>query len=92
MNSPFYALISLILTLGATSCQNTTSELTPGAGYSNRDSYNRGFSDGSSDRTRGRAHKPHIQDDPNLPSAYRIDYMWGYNEGYKNPKASNYSK
>lgn len=87
MSSPFYALISLILAVGTISCQNanTNTELTPGAGYSKRDAYNRGHSDGSSDRRGARASNPHIQSDADLPSAYRLQYMWGYNEGYKNP-------
>lgn len=82
MKSPFYALAVLALALGASSCANNT-ELTPGAGYSARDSYYRGFNDGRLDRARGLTHNPHINDPDTLPSAYRKEYLWGYCEGYE---------
>ena len=56
----------------------------PGAGYTANDAYQRGWSDGSSDRAAGRAHNPHINEDSsNLPSAFRNQYIWGYTEGYR---------
>lgn len=74
------------LALSAASC--TTYEHTPGAGYSARDSFYRGYSDGRSDRVRGLAHNPHINEDAaTLPSAYRTEYMWGYVEGFRYPNA-----
>lgn len=85
MKSPFYALALVVLAGTLPSCIGPTEPNVPGAGYSERDAYDRGFSDGSSDRLAGRAYNPHINDSETLPSAYRKNYLWGYAEGYKNP-------
>lgn len=87
MKSPFYALTLLVLAGSLGSCIGPTFPNVPGAGYSESDAYDRGFSDGSSDRLGGRAHNPHINNPETLPSAYRKQYLWGYAEGYQNPYA-----
>jgi hypothetical protein len=85
MKAPLLAIVTVGLALGATvSCHPGYSH--HAAGYDQRDAYNRGHADGSSDRLSGRDHNPHINEDSEtLPSAYRNDYIWGYVEGYKNP-------
>lgn len=85
MKSPFYALALIVLAGFLPSCIGPTETNVPGAGYTEQDAYDRGYSDGSSDRLAGRAHNPHINDPETLPSAYRKQYLWGYAEGYKNP-------
>lgn len=77
-----FAAVSLV---GFSSCQPNDVGLIPGAGYSPRDSYMRGFGDGSSDQRAGKTHNPHISRSDTLPSAHRNEYVWGYNEGYKSP-------
>lgn len=91
MKSPQYAIMACLLALFAASC--TTAELIPGAGYSARDAFYRGYDDGRSDRVRGLAHNPHINEDSmTLPSAHRLEYTWGYTEGFRYPYArSRYS-
>lgn len=54
-----------------------------GHGYQPLDAYNRGYRDGSLDRSRGRTHNPHINDPSTLHSAHRKDYVLGYCEGYR---------
>ncbi|MEM1083016.1 MAG: hypothetical protein AAGI48_02755 [Verrucomicrobiota bacterium] len=90
MKSPILALFTLGLAFGALSCTTITGE--PAAGYSKSDAYNRGFADGSNDRSTGKAHNPHINEDSeHLPSAHRNDYIWGYNAGYKSPGSQTVS-
>ena len=88
MKSPQFALAALAAAfLGSCACSDVwTSDvgLTPASGYHPRDAYERGFSDGSLDRRRGLAHNPHINEDAStLPSAHRLEYTWGYIEGYR---------
>ncbi|MFM2243179.1 MAG: hypothetical protein RLZ97_2034 [Verrucomicrobiota bacterium] len=84
MKSPFYACGAVILALVCSSCLSGTQYGVPGAGYTANDSYQRGYQDGSSDRARGRAHNPHINESSSdLPSAFRKEYIWGYTEGYR---------
>ena len=93
MKSPQYIALSAILACFVTSCAcnsdywtYTSADLTPASGYHPKDAYERGFSDGSLDRRRGLAHNPHINEDAStLPSAHRLEYTWGYIEGYRNP-------
>ncbi len=74
------------LALGSMACHSPQPVgLIPGAGYSPRDSYERGFGDGSIDRISMKTHNPHINQSDTLPSAHRLEYVWGYNEGYKSP-------
>lgn len=92
MKSPVITLITLGMAFGAISCSETVTDH-PAAGYGHSQAYKRGYDDGSSDRLAGRAHNPHINEDSEtLPSAYRNDYVWGYNHGYKNPGGVSGSK
>ncbi len=86
MNSPLRILSALTLAIAAPSCSHMfrTDYGVPGAGYDDRAAYNQGFSDGSGDRSAGRAHNPHINEDSaTLPAAYRKEYVWGYIDGYR---------
>ena len=82
-----FALALIAVSGSLSSCITLTDPDTPMAGYNEKQVYNRGFSDGSTDRLSGRAHNPHINEPVTLSSAYRKQYLWGYVEGYKNPYA-----
>ena len=83
MKSPLLTLITLGMAFGAISCSDVITDH-PAAGYTETDAYKRGYDDGSNDRSAGRAHNPHINEDSeDLPSAHRNNYIWGYNAGYK---------
>ncbi len=82
MRSPIITLITLGMAFGAISCSDVITDH-PAAGYTETDAYKRGYDDGSSDRSAGKAHNPHINEDSEaLPSAHRNNYIWGYNAGY----------
>ena len=88
MKSPQYAILALILAAFSASCGTHSVGLIPGAGYSPNDAYHRGYDDGSLDRRRGLTHNPHINEDSStLPTAHRLEYTWGYLEGYRMPNA-----
>lgn len=83
MRSPLLTLITLGMAFGAISCSDVITDH-PAAGYTETDAYKRGYDDGSNDRSAGKAHNPHINEDSEtLPSAHRNNYIWGYNAGYK---------
>jgi len=88
MKSPQYAILALVLAAFTASCGTSSVGYIPGAGYSPRDAYYRGWDDGSRDRTTTKNYNPHINEDSStLPSAHRLEYNWGYIEGYKTPYA-----
>jgi len=84
MNLSTLVPLGMILAFAAPSC-SYRAEGYQAAGYSPRDAYYRGHTDGSGDRYRGLAYDPHINESRTLPSAHRNDYMWGYIEGYRHP-------
>ena len=77
--------LGALLALAAPSCTYHAAAGYQAAGYSPRDAYYRGHTDGSGDRYSGRGYKPHISDDRSLPSAHRNDYIWGYVDGFRSP-------
>ncbi|WP_367870357.1 hypothetical protein [Luteolibacter sp. Populi] len=84
--------LGVILALSAPSCSYYAADGYQAAGYSPRDAYYRGHTDGSGDKYRGLAYDPHINEDRTLPSAHRNDYMWGYVDGFRNPGGYGGSK
>ncbi|MGB6220623.1 hypothetical protein [Haloferula sp.] len=83
MKSAILTLFTLGLAFGAVSCSETVYG-NPAAGYTETDAYKRGYNDGCNDRKSGNTANPHINEDSEtLPSAYRNNYIWGYNAGYK---------
>lgn len=92
MKAPVFILITLGLAFGAISCSDVITDH-PAAGYTETDAYKRGYNDGSSDRSAGKAHNPHINEgSEDLPAAHRNHYIWGYNAGYKSPGTISGSK
>ena len=88
MKASIYAFTLALLAGVFSSCIGYTEDQPPMMGFNQREVYNRGFADGSSDRISGRAHNPHINDAEDLSSAYRKHYIWGYTEGYKDPSGA----
>ncbi|MCW1885277.1 hypothetical protein OKA04_11100 [Luteolibacter flavescens] len=77
--------LGVILAVAGSSCSSTYAPGYQAAGYSPRDAYYRGHVDGSGDRLHGKAYDPHINEDRTLPGAFRKDYVWGYNDGFRKP-------
>ena len=75
--------LGMILALAAPSCSYHAYGY-QAAGYSPRDAYHRGYTDGSGDRYTGKSYNPHVNTDRTLPSAHRNDYYWGYVDGFRN--------
>ena len=84
--------LGVILALSAPSCSYYAADGYQAAGYSPRDAYYRGHTDGSGDHYRGLAYDPHINEDRTLPNAHRNDYIWGYVDGFRNPGGYGGSK
>ena len=82
--------LGVILALAGSSC-SYYGEPYQAAGYSPRDAYYRGHTDGRGDRYNGKAYKPHINEDRTLPSAHRNDYIWGYIDGFRHPDSYGYT-
>ena len=89
-----FALTLIAIAGSLSSCIGYTDPDTPMAGYTEKQVYNRGFSDGSSDCLGGKAHNPWVNEPITLSSQHRKQYLWGYVEGYKNPylHGGSYSK
>lgn len=93
MSPTHYRIAALILAAFATSCGYESAGLYPASGYSPADAYSRGQSDGSFDRTQRVNYNPHINEGSRtLPSAWRTQYLWGYNDGFRNPGGFSSSK
>ena len=81
--------LGMILALAAPSCSYHAYGY-QAAGYSPRDVYYRGHTDGSGDRYSGKPYNPHVNTDRTLPSAHRNDYYWGYVDGFRSPGGYGY--
>lgn len=85
--------LGVILAFAAPSCSHmSTGRGYQAAGYSPRDAYYRGYTDGSGDKLHGEAYDPHINENRTLPRAHRNDYLWGYVDGFRHPRGYGGSK
>jgi hypothetical protein len=75
----------MILAAFLVSCGGQIRPHVPGAGYSDRDAYRLGFSDGARDESVPLPYNPRIDEPHRVPSAHRNDYLRGYSEGFRDP-------